>query len=116
MRPITTTVGPNAAAAATSPMVNTDSWADAPLGVQVAVSGTVNYTVQTSFDDPCDLISPVPVNQMFWDTSLVPAGAIGATAGISFSIATAPTWLRLLLNSGTGSARMTVVQFNVVES
>jgi hypothetical protein len=96
-------------------MVNTDSWADAPLGIQVSVSGTVNYTVQHSYDDPNDLISPVPLGSMWWDTGLCPAGAVGATTGITFSMATAPTWLRLLLNSGTGSARMTVTQYNVSE-
>ena len=115
MRPITTTVGPNAAAASTSPMVNLDAWADAPLGVQVVVSGTVNYTVQHSFDDPDDLISPVPLNQMYWGTDLCPAGAIGSAASITFSIATAPTWMRILLNSGTGSVRMTLTQYNVTE-
>ena len=99
----------------TSSMVYTDSWADAPLGIQVVVSGTVSYTVQHSFDDPNDPISPVPLASMYWGTDLVPAGAIGSAAGISFSIATAPVYMRLLLSSGTGSARMTVSQYNTVE-
>lgn len=112
MRPITVTAGP---AAGPSPMVRLDEWADAPVGIQVSVQGTANYTVQHSFDDPNDLISPVPLANMFWDTGLVPAGAVGGTAGITFSIATAPIWMRLLFNSGSGSAKMTVTQYNVVE-
>jgi hypothetical protein len=102
---------------ATSQMIRLDEWADPPLGVQVAVSGVVNYTVQHSFDEgPDSLTNPLPLNQMFWDTSLVPAGAIGGTAGLSFSIATAPLWMRILLNSGAGSVRMVVTQYNVVEA
>jgi hypothetical protein len=96
-------------------MIRLDEWADAPLGIQVSVNGTVNYTVQHSFDDPNDLISPVPLASMFWDSGLVPAGAIGGTAGITFSMATCPLWLRLMLNSGTGSAKLVAVQYNVVE-
>jgi hypothetical protein len=53
---------------------------------------------------------------MFWDTSLIPAGAIGGSAGITFSIPTAPLWMRIILNSGTGSVRMVVTQYNVVEA
>jgi hypothetical protein len=104
------TVGTTTTPAASS-MIRLDDWADAPLGVQVAVTGTVSFTVQHSFDDPNDLINPVPVGSMFWDTGLVPAGAIAGAAGITFSIAAAPVWMRLLLNSGSGSARMTVTQY-----
>ena len=101
---------------AASNMIRLDEWADAPLGVQVAIaSGAVNYTVQHSMDAPNDLISPVPLANMFSDTSLLPAGAIAGTAGLSFSIATAPLWMRILMNSGTGALRMTVVQYNVVD-
>ncbi len=112
MRPITVTAGP---AAGPSKMIRLDEWADAPVGVQVSVVGTVDFTVQHSFDDPNDLINPVPLANMFWDTGLVPAGAIGGAAGITFAMATAPIWMRLLFNSGTGTAKMVVTQYNVVE-
>jgi hypothetical protein len=113
MRPITVTGGP---AAGPSSMIRLDEWADAPLGIQVSVQGTVIFTVQHSFDDPNDLINPVPLASMFWDTSLVPPlTAVGATAGTTFSMATAPLWMRLLMGAGTGTARLTVTQYNVVE-
>ncbi len=112
MRPITVTAGP---AAGPSNMIRLDEWADAPVGVQVSVVGTANFTVQHSFDDPNDLISPVALGDMFWDSGLCPAGAIGADAGITFAMATAPIWMRLLFNSGTGTAKMVVTQYNVVE-
>jgi hypothetical protein len=115
MRAITRTLGPNAAGL-TSSMIRLDEWADAPLGVQVAIaSGAVNFTVQHSFDDPNDLINPVPLASMFWDTSFCPAGAIGGSAPITFAIPTAPLWMRILMNSGTGALRFTVTQYNVVD-
>jgi hypothetical protein len=124
MRPITSVIpaGQGSFPAYSSPspingMIRLDEWADAPLGVQVAVTGTVNFTVQHSFDEgPDSLVSPIPLASMFWDTSLVPAGAINGIAGISFSIATAPIWIRIVLNSGSGSVRMVVSQYNVVEA
>jgi hypothetical protein len=99
-----------------SRMIRMDEWANEAVGVQVSVSGTTTFTIQHSFDDPNDLVNPVPIGSMFWDTSLIPAGGILATTGYSFSIATAPLWMRLVLNSATGSARMTVTQYNVVYS
>jgi hypothetical protein len=116
MRPISVTAGPNFSPGATSNYVRLDEWADAPVGVQLSIIfGTINVTVQHSFDDPNDLINPVPVGSMFWDTGLVPAGAIGAAAGITFAMATAPLWMRLLVNSGTGQAKLVITQYNVVE-
>lgn len=112
MRPITVIAGP---AAGPSNMIRLDEWADAPVAVQVSLNGAGNYTVQHSFDDPNDLINPVPVGSMFWDTGLVPAGAIGASTGMTFAMATAPLWMRLLFNSGAGQAKMVVTQYNVSE-
>ena len=121
MRPITATL-PNAnpgqpgPAPITSNSIRLDEYADAPLGVQVAVTGAVNFTVQHCFDEgPDSLVNPISVASMFWDTSLLPAAAIGGTAGTSFSLTTAPLWIRILLNSGTGSVRMVAAQYNVVE-
>lgn len=124
MRPITVVLGPNAAVPVTTAPIRLDEWADPPLGVQVAVTGTVNFTVQHSFDEgPDSLVSPIPVASMFWDVSLIPAGAQGSlvggsggTAGITFSIATAPIWMRITLTSGTGSVRMVLSQYQVVEA
>jgi hypothetical protein len=117
MRPITVTVGPNAQSfPAISNWIRCDEWTDPPLGVQVAVSGTVNFSIQHSFDEgPDSLVNPIPVSQMFWDNSLIPAGGVASSSGITFSIATAPLWMRLVLNSGNGSARMVVTQYNVTE-
>ncbi len=105
----------NVAAPGTSRPIRLDEWADAPVGGEVATTGTVNFTVQHCFDEgPDSLTNPIPAASMFWDTSLVPPAAIGGTVGTSFSIATAPLWMRIVLNSGSGSVRMVVTQYNSV--
>jgi hypothetical protein len=116
MRPISLVVGPGTTPLTSVP-IRLDEWADPPVGVQVAATGTVNFTVQHSFDEgPDSLVNPIPVGSMMWDTGLIPAGAIAGTAGLTFSIATAPLWIRIVLNSGTGSVRFVVTQYNVVEA
>lgn len=110
--------GANPLAMACSPWVRLDEWADAQVGVQVAVTGTVTFTVQTSFDEgPDSLVNPIPASLMAWDTSTgIGVPAAGGSATISFSIPTAPLWIRVALNTvtGTGSVRMNVVQYNDV--
>jgi hypothetical protein len=111
MRPISVTQ----AGVGASNMIRLDEWADAPVGIQVSLlGGTPTFTVQHSFDDPNDLINPVPVGSMFWDSGLVPAGAIGGTAGLTFSMATAPLWMRVNVTVA-GTVKMVVTQYNVVE-
>lgn len=112
MRPISVTqVG-----VGSSNMIRLDEWADAPVAVQVSLPAGAGptFTVQHSFDDPCDLINPVAVGSMFWDTGLVPAGAIGGTAGITFSMATAPLWMRVNVTVA-GTVKMVITQYNVVD-
>jgi hypothetical protein len=112
MRPISVTVGPGTTPLTSAP-IRLDEWADAQLGVQVAPIGTANFTVQTSFDEgPDSLVNPIPVGSMVWDSTLLPAGAVAGSAAISFTLLASPLWIRLVLNSGTGSARMNVVQYD----
>lgn len=108
MRPITTLL----TAAGNSPPIRLDEWADAQVGVMVAVTGGAGFTVQYSFDDPNDLINPVAQGSMVWDSSMCPGGAVAGTANISFALAAAPIYIRLVM-TGAGSAKMTVVQYNV---
>ena len=93
-------------------LIRLDNWWSAALGVQIAVNGTASWTLFHSYDDPNDLVSPVPVGSMVFDHSLVPAGVVGGTASTTFFLATAPTWARLTLNNGLGSARETFTQYS----
>lgn len=88
-----------------------DEWSFAPTAIQVDVTGTVNVTVQQTLND-CDNASDFTVAN--WinhpDTNLV--GATGVAQG-SYGIdksSPLPAWARLLLNSGTGSAKITLLQ------
>jgi hypothetical protein len=99
----TVTVGTNGVAA--SRPVFLDNFSFAPTALQVSVSGTVNYTVQQSLDDP----NSVGLANVNWvshpDTALV-----GATATAQGNYAYAPRVTRILLNSGSGTVTYTVLQ------
>ena len=105
------TVGTNDVA--DSPWLRLDDYAPSPTAVTVVVDGTVNYDVEISQDDPDSFISPVPIGEMLLldalDANLVNESA-NKTGGITFT----PCWVRLTLNSGSGSARMTVVQSGTI--
>lgn len=104
------TVGTNGVA--DSPWVRLDGWANPSLAKACVTSGTVNYTVQFSMDDPNSPTNAVTPAEMTWnsdsDTNFV--NATGTKAG---SWAYIPVWARILLNSGSGTVTMTVQQTGV---
>ena len=107
----TISVGTNGVAS--SPWINNDIWAAQALTGQCVVSGTVNYTVQTSMDDPNSYGNPVTLANIAWDSTS--SGVANATTNQTFTAQ--PTQLvRLLLNSNTnpGYVRMTVGQYSAV--
>lgn len=105
------TVGTNGVAG--SRWLRLDSWADAKTAIQCNASGTVNYTVQVTMDDPNDPINPVAVGSVTWlNTS--DADAVTAVGDVFTNFDWSPTYARILLNSGSGSVAGTFAQFNVV--
>ena len=98
-----------------SPWVMCDPWALPPIGVQVSVSGIVNYTVQITYDDPNSPVSPPTVAGVNW-SSTADTNLVSKTALAIGSLANIPAYVRLLLNSQTnpGYATMTVSQPGVV--
>jgi hypothetical protein len=98
---------------ASSPWIRMDRWAFTPITKAVVVSGTANYTVQVSMDDPNALVNSVTPANMTWfsdsDTNFVAkaASAFGVSAFI-------PNWFRVFLNSGNGTVTMTVSQASSV--
>lgn len=99
------TVGTNTIAS--SRPIFLDNWAPAPTSLQVTVSGTVNYTVRQSLDNPNTISGGFPA--VTWvnhpDASLV---AVTATAQGNYAYL--PQIVQLVVNSGTGTAVMTVNQ------
>jgi hypothetical protein len=105
------TVGTTTTAA--SPWVRFDDWALPQASVGCVISGTVNYTVQQTMDDPNDPNSPVAVASMTW-TSALDTTLVGASSNILGVMNVVPRWGRILLNSGTGSVTGTFRQLGVV--
>lgn len=101
------TVGTNGVAS--SAWVRFDGFAIPKISKQCNVTGTVNYTVETSLDDPNSAGSPVNPNAVMWindpDTQFVAATA-GAQGYWDFE----PLWARVVLNSGSGSVTTTFQQ------
>lgn len=95
-----------------TPWVRLDEWASPPVGIQCDVSGAVNYTLQSTYDDPNSPTDPVSVSAMIWyptnDTN-----AVNSTGSVQTNFLFTPTYVRVLLNSGSGSVAMKVIQYNV---
>lgn len=98
-----------------SPAIALDPWAFPQVAIQCSVSGTVNYTVQQTLDNPNDPVAPVSRASIQWvdhpDTNLV-----AATTTKQGNYGYAPLYMRVVINSGSGSVRLTVVQANVVSA
>ena len=102
------TVGTNTVA--DSPWVFFDAYAFGPAAIQCTVSGTANYTLWMTGDDPNSPTNPVNPNAMAWSTALSPMVATAATAQ---AVVGAPfSWAKVTLNSGTGSVTSTFIQFS----
>lgn len=105
------TVGTNGVAG--SRWLRLDSWADAQTAIQCSATGTVNYTVQVTMQDPNDPVSPVSIPSVTW-LNTNDSNAVTAIGSVFTNFDWTPTYARILLNSGTGSVSGTFAQFNVV--
>lgn len=95
---------------AASDWVRFDDWTQNMLSIQADVSGSVNYTIQSSLDDPNSPTDPVSVASMVWFTSN-DTNLASQTVSRQSNTQIMPTYARILLNSGTGSVRTTFTQF-----
>jgi hypothetical protein len=95
---------------ASSPWARMDDWAPGPITAQFSVTGTVNYDVQTSQSDPNYPVS-VGLSSMVWDSQI--AGIMGAVASTQVTMQANPLFVRIVLNSGTGSVSGTIAQAGV---
>lgn len=100
MRPISVT---QSGAGSTSPIV-LDMHGRPEISLQVVVTGTVNYTVEQTLDDPG--VSPTWFGHP--DANLV-----AATASMQGNYGYIPRAVRLTVNSGAGSAVLTVIQSGI---
>lgn len=100
----TVSIGTNGVAV--SPMVRFDDWAPGPGDIQVDVSGTINYSVQFSDDDPNSFTNPVALNAMTW-VATPDATLTGAATSIRSVVAVVPVFARILVNSQTNPGSLT---------
>lgn len=86
---------------ASSPWATFDPYSGtAPTAGQATVSGTVNYTIQLTQDDPNSTSNAVARSSMTWLSHTDPA-VVNATASAQFGIGYAPAYSRILINSYT---------------
>ena len=97
---------------ASSQWVRLDGWALPQTSIQCTASGTVNYTVQQTLDDPDSPTNPVPAALTTWvnhpDINLV-----SATTTVQGNYGYVPMFARVTLNSGTGTVTATFLQSGV---
>src|SRR6185312_14498003 len=104
----TISVGTNGVAS--SQWINLDTFAMGTVNIQAVASGTVNYTVETTNDDPASYGNPIARSVVTWDAAS--GGLINQTLSASYGFPQTPLYMRVLLNSNTnpGYVRMTAVQ------
>lgn len=105
------TVGTNGVAQ--SPWIRLDEWATPNLTLQAVATGTVNYTVIQTQDDPNSPTNPVLPQFVTWQ-NYVDTNLVGQTATAQGQYNFVPTFIAVLLNSGTGSVTLTATQSGVV--
>ena len=105
----TVSIGTNGVAG--SSWVRLDEYALPNLSIQAIVTGTINYTVQQSYDDPNSATNPVLPSAVNW-SQLVAAASATAVTNVTYM----PIFVRVLVNSNTnpGAVTTTFLQTGVV--
>jgi len=111
MQPITVTTTDATSGTTYSRLVRMDTWANAQSAIQVTVTGTATFTVETSMDDPNDPVNPVAQASMTW-VNATDANLVNKTATASGVLAVTPVFVRIKQTAGNGSTRMTIAQFS----
>ena len=89
--------------------VSFDAFAPSMISIQCNATGTIDYTLQTTLNDPNDPTTPItPVNVAWVNSS--DTAVVNATATKQSNFMFAPIYARILINSGTGSVAATFLQ------
>jgi hypothetical protein len=110
MQPITFSSSDASVAAVYSRPVRMDSWAHAQSVIQVKVTGSATWTIQTSMDDPNSPTNPVAQGSMVWSDAL-DANLVDETSSKSGVFNVTPIFVRIKQIDGSGSVTATIAQF-----
>jgi hypothetical protein len=110
MQPITVSTTDASGGTTYSRSVRMDSWANAQTVLQVNVTGTATYTVETSMDDPNSATNPVAVGSMVW-VNCADSAVVAKSASAQGVLVATPTFIRIKQTAGNGSTTMTIAQF-----
>jgi len=113
MRPITVVTIDATSGVQESDWVCFDSYAQAPVAVQVTVYGTATYTLYATLQDPNDPIDPTPLGAMVW----LPVNngfLINATTTQQANFIAAPRYAKLVQTNGNGVVQATFIQYGSV--
>jgi hypothetical protein len=83
-----------------------DTFAPGPTSLQVSASGTVNWTVRQSLDNP----NAIGYAAVTWLNHPDTANMVSQTGSSQSNYAYIPFVVQLLLNSGTGTVTLTAIQ------
>lgn len=106
MRQIVVTLSNASGGAKNSDPIPLDIHGRPDVSLQVAVTGTANWTLQQTLDNPFTTASA----SIVWFDHPDTANMVAQTVNRQDNYAYIPAALRFRLNSGTGSAKLTVIQ------
>jgi hypothetical protein len=86
-----------------------DTWAIGPTLIHITSSGSANYTLQTTLDDPNSLVDPIDPDSVTWFPS-TDTNVVNATGNKQTRLDANPVFIRLLINSGVGNVQATIQQ------
>ena len=110
MQPTTVSTTDASGGTTYSSLVRMDTWAAAQSVVQVNVTGTATFTVETSMDDPNSPTNPIAQGSMTW-VNATDAAIVAQSANASGVLVATPVFVRLKQTAGNGSCSMTIAQF-----
>jgi hypothetical protein len=110
MQPTTVSTTDATAGTTYSSLVRMDTWAAAQSVVQVNVTGTATFTVETSMDDPNSPTNPIAQASMIW-VNATDSAIVAKSANASGVLVATPVFVRLKQTAGNGSCSMTIAQF-----
>ena len=108
MRVQTLTYDAADATGSSSPAVMNTNVSPFNVGFGITVTGTINYTVQHTFDDVFDLNFD-PTTAVWFDHPTIASQSTNKDGNYAFPV----TGIKVLVNSGTGSATLKLIQAGI---